>query len=85
MEKATTGAKAPKATTGAKDKASVPEQDQTVIEVIEDVLQHLENAESSMTLALVKLNQSGGSTMRIVGAKQMLTEMIKNLRPYLED
>lgn len=56
----------------------------TVVDVVEDIIQNLQNAISQMELAIMKLDQELSSTSRMVSAKRTTTEVIASLKPYLE-
>ena len=54
------------------------------IESVENVIQNLENAMAELEAARISGEKSGRSLMRIIGAKQSVVELIKNLKPIIE-
>ena len=55
-----------------------------VIEAIEEVIQHLENALTGMLLAKAKLREQDGSLDRVVRSEQRIGEILRDIKPYLE-
>lgn len=60
------------------------EEPNTVIEAVEEVIQHLENAKYAAGIAIQKLRQEEAATDRLVRSGHRIDEILKDIKPYLE-
>ena len=55
----------------------------TFIENVENAIQHIENAGAELSAAILIANAECRGLSRLVGARQNVAQMIKDLKPYL--
>lgn len=88
MKKTATKTKKPILNTSVEDEIEqvqdVENTPDPVIEAVELAVQDIENALYNLELAREKAVACGRDVMRIVGAKQRLTEVLKDIKPIIE-